>query len=54
MNEKTRAADEQPTNSEPTHDQVAQRAYEIFLDRGATDGQDVDDWLRAESELRTA
>jgi hypothetical protein len=40
------------TTSEPTPDQIAQRAYEIFLARGATDGQDVEDWLRAEGELR--
>jgi len=25
--------------SEPTHDQIAQRAYEIFLAHGATDGR---------------
>jgi hypothetical protein len=27
------------------------RAHEIFLQRGGTDGHDVDDWLQAESEL---
>lgn len=43
-----------PTNLEPTHDQIAQRAYEIFLAHGATDGQNVEDWLCAEGELRTA
>ncbi len=32
-------------------DQIRQRAYEIFLTRGAIPGQDVEDWLRAESEL---
>lgn len=30
---------------------VAHRAYEIYLARGRTDGQDVDDWLCAEREL---
>jgi len=30
---------------------VAARAYELYLSRGATDGFDRDDWLRAEQEL---
>ena len=33
--------------------EVEARAYEIFLERGATHGSDMDDWLRAESELQT-
>lgn len=32
-------------------DRVAQRAYELYLARGASDGQDFDDWLTAEREL---
>lgn len=32
-------------------DQVAARAYEIYQERGGTDGMDLDDWLRAEREL---
>ncbi len=44
----------EPTNSAPTSHEIAQRAYEIFLARGATDGHDVEDWLQAESELRSA
>jgi Protein of unknown function (DUF2934) len=31
--------------------EIAARAYEIFLARGATDGSDLDDWLQAEAEL---
>lgn len=31
---------------------VAIRAYELFCARGCTDGQDVDDWLEAERQLR--
>jgi len=30
---------------------VSRRAYELFLERGAAHGGDVDDWLRAEQEL---
>jgi hypothetical protein len=35
-----------------TEDQIRQRAYEIFLARGAVPGDDVQDWLRAERELQ--
>lgn len=35
-----------------TTDQIAQRAYEIYLERGGGPGLDVDDWLRAERELK--
>ena len=30
---------------------VAHRAFELFNGRGRTDGHDLEDWLRAESEL---
>ena len=33
------------------HDQIAMRAYEIFLSRGAANGRDFDDWLQAEREV---
>ena len=32
-------------------DEVARRAYEIFLARGGEQGRDLDDWLQAELEL---
>jgi hypothetical protein len=32
-------------------DDIARRAYEIYLERGQADGFDRDDWLRAEREL---
>ena len=35
----------------PSEQEIAARAYEIFLSRGATDGSDLDDWLQAEREL---
>jgi Protein of unknown function (DUF2934) len=31
---------------------IAARAYQIYLDRGAADGFDRDDWVRAEQELQ--
>jgi hypothetical protein len=33
-------------------EQVAVRAYHIFLSRGATPGRELEDWLQAERELR--
>jgi Protein of unknown function (DUF2934) len=36
----------------PPRDDVAQRAYELFLSRGQTDGHDVEDWLEAERQLK--
>lgn len=35
----------------PTHEQIAQRAYCIYLERGATPGNELEDWTRAEREL---
>jgi hypothetical protein len=36
----------------PTHNEIAERAHEIYLRRGGDDGYDLDDWLAAEAELR--
>jgi HSP20 family protein len=33
------------------HQSIAKRAYELFEARGGEQGQDLEDWLRAESEL---
>lgn len=30
---------------------VAVRAYELYMERGASDGADLEDWLRAEREF---
>ena len=32
-------------------EQIAARAYQLYLERGRTHGHDVDDWLQAEYEL---
>jgi hypothetical protein len=34
------------------HDKVAQRAYEKWCKRGCTHGNDRQDWLEAEAEIR--
>jgi len=38
-------------NTFPTQDDIAKRAYELFLERGCVDGHDCEDWLAAEQEL---
>ena len=35
----------------PTHEEIARQAYELFLARGAQDGNDLNDWLEAERLL---
>ena len=36
----------------PTEEEIRQRAYHRYLKRGGADGQDFDDWLEAERELK--
>lgn len=36
----------------PNPQEVARRAYELYLERGGDPGHDFDDWLRAERELK--
>ena len=35
-----------------SHEQIEERAYEFYLERGAEDGHALDDWLAAEKQLR--
>lgn len=35
----------------PTYDEIALRAYHIYLERGCTPGDPMQDWLNAEREL---
>ena len=37
----------------PSYDEIAEAAYQRYLRRGSTDGQDFDDWLEAERELKS-
>ena len=37
--------------AQPTEDEIAVRAYHIYLDRGEGGGNPSDDWLQAEREL---
>ena len=40
--------------SESNIEMIRERAYELFLARGATHGADLADWLEAEQELHAA
>ena len=35
----------------PSHEEIAKRAFEIYLSRGEWPGRDVEDWLEAERQL---
>jgi hypothetical protein len=45
---------EQKTQLIPNEDDIRVRAYHLYLERGAVDGNDVDDWVAAERELKLA
>jgi hypothetical protein len=36
----------------PIGQQIRQRAYELYEQRGRTEGHDLDDWLQAEYEIK--
>lgn len=38
----------------PAPEQIAVRAYHIYLERGGAEGNPLDDWLQAERELAEA
>ena len=42
------------TTRMPTHEEIGKRAYEIYLTRGGAPGREVDDWLEAERQLKSA
>lgn len=37
---------------DPDRDEIARRAYQLYCERGCEPGREMDDWLRAEYELR--
>ena len=38
---------------EPTREEIQARAFEIYIAEGCREGNDLENWLRAEKELRT-
>ena len=48
------AVEESERLPQSTHEQeIRNRAYEIYLQRGAESGYEVEDWLQAEREVTT-
>ena len=41
------------SSDDPTYDEIAEAAYQRYLQRGGADGRDFDDWLEAERELKS-
>ena len=46
-----RRAIEDPESGWPSHEAIAERAYELYMERPAQMGSPLEDWLRAEREL---
>lgn len=47
-------AAETPPRARPTEEEIAVRAYHIYLERDGLEGDPADDWLQAERELNDA
>jgi len=45
-------APETPRHSDPTPEQIRERAFQIYMKRGGGQGHDWDDWITSERELR--
>lgn len=43
---------ESTKDKQMTHQEISQRAYEIFMERGCPEGRDLEHWLEAEAQLR--
>ena len=41
-----------PAMKDPTFEEIAEAAYQRYLQRGGGPGQDFDDWLEAERALK--
>jgi hypothetical protein len=40
------------SESPDTEDEIRRRAYQLFEGRGKEEGRELEDWLRAEEEIR--
>jgi len=49
--EKFGSEEHKPGSLELTEELIRQRAYQIYEQRGCGEGQELDDWLQAESEI---
>ena len=48
----TNSMDRAHTDRMAVEQQIAERAYALYLERGAEHGHALDDWLQAEQEVR--
>lgn len=48
---KASTAKAQTKGTAPSHEDIARRSYEIFLERGGEHGHDVEHWIQAERDL---
>jgi hypothetical protein len=44
---------DEPTVLIPIEQQIQQRAYELYEQRGRADGHELDDWFQAECEIKS-
>jgi Protein of unknown function (DUF2934) len=47
-----KAEEEQEFSNTELESTIRRRAYELYKQRGFVDGNELDDWLRAEEEIR--
>lgn len=52
MTRMTKSANEPTRSAVTSGEQIAARAYQLYLARGCTEGRALDDWLQAEAELK--
>ncbi len=45
---------EPPIETLPLEERIRRRAYELYVQRGNQSGNELDDWLQAEEEIRRA
>lgn len=50
--DESRSGENREFLAEPARGDIERRAYDLYQERGAAPGRDMDDWLRAERELR--
>jgi hypothetical protein len=51
-NRSTRTNGDASAWSQPTHEQIAKLACQLYLESGCLEGRDAENWLRAEQILR--
>jgi len=52
MKTTTQKQNASPQHEEPTHDEIALRAYSLWEKQGHAQNQEVANWLQAEVQLR--